>query len=66
VLAGLVVALVLAAITRIQAETVPWLAVPPLTALTLWSFSAPSAYVAAAVAAVGGWCLVGVVLLVRL
>ena len=66
VLVGLVVATVLAALRRLPAEAIPWLAVPPLSALTLWSFSAPNAYVFAAVGAVVGWCLVGLVLLVRL
>lgn len=66
VLVGLVVALVLTALRRIRAVAIPWLAVPPLSALTLWSFSAPNFYVAAAAAAGSGWILVGLVLLVRL
>jgi hypothetical protein len=63
---GLLASVVLAALRRLQLDAVPWLAVPPLAALTLWAFSAPALYPFAAIAAVVGWCLVGAVLFVRL
>ena len=57
--------LAVVALAFARSDWLPWLLVPTLSALTLWAFSAPGAYIVPAAGGILGWSLLGVIIAVR-